>query len=64
LRVKGIIGGMMRGIQERAKTHCPAGHPYSGDNLYTAPNGDRHCRTCRAASLVQWYARKKRRLGI
>ncbi len=26
---------------QSAKTHCPAGHPYAGDNLYTALNGDR-----------------------
>lgn len=30
-----------------SKTHCPAGHAYSGDNLYIVPkNGDRRCRTC------------------
>ena len=29
------------------KTHCPYGHPYSGDNLYTKPNGERVCVTCR-----------------
>ncbi len=29
------------------KTHCPQGHPYSGDNLYIDPKGWRHCRTCR-----------------
>lgn len=29
------------------KTHCPAGHPYSGDNLYVHPvKGQRYCRTC------------------
>jgi len=28
------------------KTHCPAGHPYSGNNLYLEPNGGRKCRTC------------------
>lgn len=26
------------------KTHCPQGHPYSGDNLY--PGGRKRCRTC------------------
>lgn len=32
---------------QRAKTHCPQGHPYSGDNLYVVPeNGARRCRTC------------------
>ena len=28
------------------KTHCPQGHPYSGDNLHISPDGDRHCRRC------------------
>lgn len=29
------------------KTHCPKGHPYSGDNLYTHPtNGWSGCRAC------------------
>ena len=31
----------------KVKTHCPYGHPYSGENLYIAPNGGRQCRTCR-----------------
>jgi len=29
----------------RAKTHCPQGHPYSGDNLITY-RGMRYCREC------------------
>lgn len=30
------------------KTHCPQGHPYSGDNLYKGPSkrNDRRCREC------------------
>jgi hypothetical protein len=32
-----------------AKTHCPQGHPLSGDNLYMKPQGWRVCRTCKAA---------------
>jgi hypothetical protein len=28
------------------KSHCFAGHPFSGDNLYVAPNGKRFCRVC------------------
>jgi hypothetical protein len=31
---------------EAAKTHCPSGHPLSGDNLYEW-RGTRHCRSCR-----------------
>lgn len=30
-----------------SKTHCPRGHPYSGDNLYVVPSrGHRQCRMC------------------
>ncbi len=39
----------MSGWNMRSKTHCPQGHPYSGDNLYLAARGDRQCRTCRKA---------------
>lgn len=27
-------------------THCPSGHPYSGENLITRANGQRRCRAC------------------
>lgn len=30
---------------QRRKTHCPQGHPYSGDNLLVY-SGRRNCRTC------------------
>lgn len=30
---------------DRRVTHCPQGHPYSGDNLYEW-KGHRHCRAC------------------
>lgn len=33
-------------IQAR-QTHCIHGHPLSGDNLYTKPNGARQCKACR-----------------
>ena len=31
------------------RTHCKRGHPLSGENLYRAPNGTRHCLTCNRA---------------
>lgn len=34
------------GAWQLARTHCPQGHPYSGENLYTYPDGRRACRTC------------------
>lgn len=36
------------GQTNTTKTHCPQGHPYSGDNLYEPPGRpNRMCRTCR-----------------
>jgi hypothetical protein len=42
---------MLARSRQRAKTHCPAGHPYAGDNLYVRPNGDRKCRACRREGM-------------
>jgi HNH endonuclease len=30
----------------RNKTHCPHGHPYTGENLVINSKGSRECRTC------------------
>ena len=42
-----VVPDEMVGGHERAKTHCPAGHPYSPENTYITPSGKRMCRTCR-----------------
>lgn len=34
-------------VPHSSKTHCPHGHPYSGDNLIVDKRGHRSCRTCR-----------------
>lgn len=39
-------GGQISGQQMLAKTHCPRGHPYVGENLYINFRGARVCRTC------------------
>lgn len=31
---------------ERARTHCPKGHPYDKANTYVSPAGHRKCRAC------------------
>ena len=41
------LRGVGRGALNAAKTHCPQGHPYSGDNLRVVC-GRRECRTCHA----------------
>ena len=33
-----------------AKTHCSAGHPLSGENLFIRRDGRRRCRTCELAT--------------
>jgi hypothetical protein len=38
-------------------THCPQGHPYSGANLYVAPNGHRKCRECTRIQQRESYLR-------
>jgi 5-methylcytosine-specific restriction endonuclease McrA len=41
------------------KTHCPKGHPYSGDNLVTRKSGkNRQCSQCRRD---QWRAQNRQR---
>lgn len=47
------------GARLAAKTHCPQGHPYSGDNLYIRPGGGRVCRECKNASWRALYDRRK-----
>ena len=41
------------------KTHCKAGHPYSGDNLYLTSRGGRACRRCRT-DYIREYMRQRR----
>lgn len=46
-----------------AKTHCPQGHPLSGENLYLSPAGTRACRTCRTEASRRLRARRTRSTG-
>lgn len=41
-----------------AKTHCPQGHPLSGDNLYICPRGHRECKECRRQNVRDWRAKQ------
>ena len=42
-----------------AKTHCPAGHAYAGDNLYLYSDGRRKCRECDRQRNRAYRARQK-----
>lgn len=44
---RGAVTGCV--LYQRAKTHCPKGHQYVGDNLKIW-RGRRHCRTCKNAA--------------
>jgi len=48
------------GDQQLAKTHCPSGHPYSGDNLYIDAVGARVCRMCKR----DWMRRKRATISL
>lgn len=41
------------------RTHCPAGHPYSGDNLMLRRNGNRLCRECNRARSRKYRASRR-----
>ena len=54
------VRGVGPSAQNSRKTHCPQGHPYSGENLYVDPRNRRRCRTCMRQNLRDWQARKRR----
>jgi hypothetical protein len=48
--------------KQRGKTHCPYGHPYSGENLYVhKKTGKRQCQICMKRRSAEAY---QRLLGI
>jgi len=47
LRRHGSLERPLPGENQRAKTHCPKGHPYTPENTYTFADGRRRCRRCR-----------------
>lgn len=47
------------GAYLRERTHCPAGHPYSGDNLLIRRGGQRGCRTCLRRQKAEHWQRKR-----
>jgi hypothetical protein len=48
--------GQATAARMRAKTHCPAGHPYTGSNVVTT-TGYRRCRECRRQQALASYHR-------
>jgi len=50
------IGRAIAIAKQKAKTHCPAGHPYEGENLYITPDGRRVCKECNRAAKRKYRA--------
>lgn len=59
---------LLRGIgfaaTNSSKTHCPYGHPYSGDNLHVMANRRRVCRACKREKTRRWRAAQKEMGGV
>ena len=45
------------------KTHCPQGHPYSGDNLIITTNNGRGCRECMRQHARRYARKNRKRMG-
>ena len=56
--MRGNLPAINRALQ-LAKTHCPQGHPYSGENLYRRSNGGRECKDCRRVAVREYRCRQK-----
>lgn len=45
------------GINSR-KTHCPQGHPYSGENLLIEKNNRRRCKICKKIKDAKYHKKR------
>jgi len=55
--------GKHTALKERAKAHCPKGHPYSPENTYVTPKGWRKCRICRREQQRRSYQKPEVKAG-
>jgi len=57
---RGLHTGVLKHhANKRARTHCPKGHPFSGENLVIYEKNWRVCRTCRnEGQMRRYYLRK------
>lgn len=53
--------GIVSGLQQQSKTHCPQKHAYNEENTYIGPNGKRVCRTCKRKADQQRYQERKQK---
>lgn len=58
-----LLRGETHAAKNAAKTHCPQGHPLSGENLHVYVGKGvrkRQCKTCRAKESHESYQRRLR----
>ncbi len=46
------------GLHNKAKTHCPRGHEYSGENLHINSKGERLCRACNRIRVRKYKGKR------
>lgn len=56
------LAGAHKAQENRAKTHCPHSHPYSGPNLTVDRRGWRRCKAC-AREKARFDRRRKEAAG-
>jgi hypothetical protein len=59
-----VSKGRWRGLaaENKAKTHCQHGHPFTGSNLIIRRSGDRACRECARTRTRLWMRQYYRRM--
>jgi len=59
-RSSNVLDSVRNGTHYMARrTHCPSGHPYTAENTYQYPKGNRACRECRTRARQQRHAARK-----
>lgn len=51
-----VLRGVGPSAENAAKTHCPKGHPFEGENLLLWGDGKRRCRIC----MKEWWQTRGR----
>lgn len=54
-----LLRGDTISARAAAATHCPQGHPYSGDNLQVRKTGKRNCRECHREQNRRSWAKRR-----
>jgi len=53
----------IKAARERAKTHCPASHPYDDANTYWTRQGHRQCRKCKSEAIIRYSQSNRQKIA-